>query len=66
MFEQFTQYKRRLTKVREELHAIDDSLSPVVAADDSDHVTTETIKAIALGVCRVCRILVRVIDSLPG
>jgi hypothetical protein len=62
MFEQFTQYKKRLRKIREELTDIDEGLSPVVADEQGD----ETIKKVALGICRVCRILVRVIDSLPG
>lgn len=62
MLEQFLQYKKRLKKVREELTDIDDSLSPIVADENAD----ETHKKIALGVCRVCRILARVIDSLPG
>ena len=62
MFEQFTQYKRRLTKVREELSDIDEKLSAIVTAEAAN----DAEKALALGVCRICRILVRVIDSLPG
>lgn len=62
MFEQFKQYKARLRKVREELTDIDDGLSKLVQDDNED----EKTKALALGVCRLCRILVRVIDSLPG
>ena len=62
MFEQFKQYKARLRKVREELTDIDDGLSKVVQDENED----EKTKALALGVCRLCRILVRVIDSLPG
>ena len=62
MFEQFKQYKARLRKVREELTDIDDGLSKVVQDENED----EKTKALALGVCRLCRILGRVIDSLPG
>lgn len=62
MFEQFKQYKARLRKVREELTDIDDGLSKVVQDENED----EKTKALALGICRLCRILVRVIDSLPG
>lgn len=62
MFEQFKQYKARLRKVREELTDIDDGLSKLVQDDNED----EKTKALALGVCRLCRILVRVIDSFPG
>lgn len=62
MFEQFKQYKARLRKVREELSDIDEGLSKVVQ-DDAE---TERTKALALGICRLCRILVRVIDSIPG
>lgn len=59
---EFFEYKKRLTKIREELCDIDESVSPIVA----DEAETERVKALALGVCRLCRILVRVIDSLPG
>ena len=55
-------YKKRLRKIREELAEIDASISPIV----SDEGETERLKALALGVCRICRILCRVIDSLPG
>lgn len=55
-------YKKRLKKIREELTEIDDGISPIV----SDEGETERVKALALGICRLCRILVRVIDSLPG
>lgn len=56
------EYKARLKKIREELTDIDEGLSPIVA----DEAETERVKALALGICRICRILVRVIDSLPG
>ena len=62
MFEQLLKYKSRLRKVREELADIDEGLSKFVQDDNAN----EDTKALALGVCRLCRILVRVIDSLPG
>jgi len=55
------QYKKRLQGIRSELTDIDEKTSPLV--NDGE---TEAIKTLALGVCRIARILVRVIDSLPG
>lgn len=54
-------YKRRLATVRAELQDIDDKTSPLVT-DGADDAT----RSIALAVCRIVRILGRVIDSLPG
>lgn len=58
----FMSYAKRLRGIRAELLDIDDKTSPLVA----DESQPEAIKTIALGVCRLSRILVRVIDSLPG
>jgi hypothetical protein len=54
-------YKKRLATVRSELLDIDENCSPVVTSEEP-----EPIKSIALGVCRIARILIRVIDSIPG
>jgi hypothetical protein len=58
-------YKKRLRKIREELTEIDASISPLVTLE-GDEPNVERVKTLALGVCRICRILCRVIDSLPG
>lgn len=56
-----TAYKRRLVTIRAELQDIDDKTSPLVTDGETD-----ATKSLALAVCRIVRILGRVIDSLPG
>ena len=58
----FMNYAKRLRGIRAELVDIDDKTSPIVADENQP----DAVKTIALGVCRLSRILVRVIDSLPG
>lgn len=55
------QYKKRLQGIRSELNDIDEKTSPLV--NDGEN---EQVKTLALSVCRLARILIRVIDSLPG
>lgn len=55
-------YKKRLNTIKAELIDIDAKLSPII----TDETTDEVHKALALGICRISRILVRVINSLPG
>ena len=57
-------YKKRLQTVRAELVAIDAELGTIDIEDDSE--TAKGVKAVAMSLARLCRILVRVIDSLPG
>jgi hypothetical protein len=52
---------RRFQTIRAELVDIDAKTSPIVTSDEA----CEREKCLALGVCRLCRILVRVIDALP-
>lgn len=56
-------YKRRLQTIRAELVAIDADLSNL-PTDDLE--SSKSLTTVALSVAKVCRILVRVIDSLPG
>lgn len=61
----FSKYKKRLQTVRAELVAIEaDSENLEVSDDDSE--TAKAVKAVGASIGRVCKILVRVIDSLPG
>ncbi len=55
-------YKKRLKSVRAELADVDDKASVYV----SDQQAPQSIRDLALCVCRIARILVRVVDSLPG
>ena len=61
--EKFAQYKKRLANVRAELVNIDEELSTLPTNDLEQ---SKSLTTVALCAARIARILVRVIDSLPG
>lgn len=56
-------YKKRLQTIRAELTAIEADVSTL---PQEDLEASKSLTSVALGLARICRILVRVIDSLPG
>ena len=60
----WTGYKKRLQTIRAELADIEADCTPIATSDKPDEVGP--VVAVASAVARIARILIRVIDSLPG
>ena len=59
-------YKKRLQKVRAELDHINAELKPLRGPVDAEDETRVTVAKLAEAIGKLCEILIRVIDSLPG